>query len=252
MQLSVVDIYRNMTEQRSEMKLSYGAYALFFAYVEYWNNHGRFTNQISPRNSALCNYLGMSKPTFYKYRKELEDKGYIIVDSQTFQPDKDGRKSHSQGQGLQKPAVISLADWLIKSTDHEMTDLQDLSNIKESTFEVNNRIQELRKRDGLTQQQLANYLNKKGVSATRVTIARYEAGTRKPSDSVWNILSQYFHVPQSYIKNSGIQGENLNLDMNSCKSLIEYIYNKSKHNNPIATFCYQSICSFLLKYRSFL
>lgn len=124
MQLSVVDIHRNMTKRRSEMKLSYGAYALFYAYVDYWNNHGRFTNQISPRNSALCNYLGMSKPTFYKYRKELEDKGYIIVDSQTFKPDKDGKKKHAQGHGRQKPAIISLADWLIESDKVTIADPQ--------------------------------------------------------------------------------------------------------------------------------
>lgn len=70
-----------------------------------------------------------------------------------------------------------------------------------------NRIKELREKSGLTQQDLSNLLKTKNISATRVTIARYEAGTRIPNENVWNALAQIFKVPTSYVKGKGIRGE---------------------------------------------
>lgn len=43
-----------------------------------------------------------------------------------------------------------------------------------------NRIKELREKNYFTQQDLSNLLKNKNISATRVTIARYEAGSRIP------------------------------------------------------------------------
>lgn len=70
-----------------------------------------------------------------------------------------------------------------------------------------NRIKELREKNYYTQQDLSDLLQTKGVSATRVTIARYEAGTRVPNKNVWQALAKIFNVPESYVKGEGIRGE---------------------------------------------
>lgn len=63
-----------------------------------------------------------------------------------------------------------------------------------------NRIKELRKKSSLTQQDLSKLLKTEDISATRVTIARYEAGNRTPKESVWKALAEIFKVPVSYVK----------------------------------------------------
>lgn len=70
-----------------------------------------------------------------------------------------------------------------------------------------NRIKELREQNNFTQQDLSNLLKNKNISATRVTIARYEAGSRVPNEDVWQALAEIFNVPKSYVKGEGIRGE---------------------------------------------
>lgn len=70
-----------------------------------------------------------------------------------------------------------------------------------------NRIKELREKNYFTQQDLSDLLKNKNVSATRVTIARYEAGSRVPNEEVWKALAEIFKVPVSYVKGEGIRGE---------------------------------------------
>lgn len=111
---SIVDVFQNLNKEKRAL-LTDGEVSLLLEYIYFWNNHGRKTNMIAPRNSAICNVHGITKKTFYKRRKALEEKGFIKVESQQFQPLKDGKHRHMQGQGRQKPAVIRLADWLIKS-----------------------------------------------------------------------------------------------------------------------------------------
>lgn len=70
-----------------------------------------------------------------------------------------------------------------------------------------NRIKELREKNHLTQQDLSKLLKTKNISATRVTVARYEAGSRIPNEDVWKALAKIFKVPVSYVKGEGIRGE---------------------------------------------
>ena len=54
-----------------------------------------------------------------------------------------------------------------------------------------NRIKELREKNNFTQQDLSDLLKNKNISATRVTIARYEAGIMKsiiPPTRPWSVL----------------------------------------------------------------
>lgn len=46
-----------------------------------------------------------------------------------------------------------------------------------------------------------------GVSATRVTVARYEAGTRVPNEIVWETLARIFDTTVSFVKGDGIRIE---------------------------------------------
>ncbi|ART98239.1 MULTISPECIES: helix-turn-helix transcriptional regulator [Lactobacillus] len=70
-----------------------------------------------------------------------------------------------------------------------------------------NRIKELREKNNFTQQDLSDLLKNKNISATRVTIARYEAGSRVPNEEVWKALAEIFKVPVPYVKGEGIRGE---------------------------------------------
>lgn len=106
--LSIVDVLQNLNREK-RMTLSAEEYRLLMEYIYYWNNHGRSTNVITPRNTAMCNSCSISKPTFYKYRKSLVEKGYITMKSFDF----------NSKAGRQKPAEISLAAWLIKSNKVE-------------------------------------------------------------------------------------------------------------------------------------
>ena len=58
-----------------------------------------------------------------------------------------------------------------------------------------NRIKEVRKRKGLSLQQVAV-----AVGVGNNTISRYETGKREPKLETWNKLADYFHVPVAYLK----------------------------------------------------
>lgn len=60
---------------------------------------------------------------------------------------------------------------------------------------INERIREIRKAAGLTQQALAEAL---GVSASN--IVSYEAGRRNPSDAVVELIVQKFHVSEAWLR----------------------------------------------------
>ena len=127
---TIVDVFQNLTREKRAM-LTDGEISVLLEYIQFWNNHGRKTNMIAPRNSAICNVHGISKKTFYKHRKGLVDKGFITVESRKFQPLKDGKHRHAQGQGRQKPAIVRLADWLIKSNKISVANEQKPQKTKE-------------------------------------------------------------------------------------------------------------------------
>lgn len=56
------------------------------------------------------------------------------------------------------------------------------------------RLKELRKEKGYTLEQMANDLN-----TTKVTLSRYENGTREPKSETLNVLSDYFNVSIDYL-----------------------------------------------------
>ena len=58
-----------------------------------------------------------------------------------------------------------------------------------------NRIKEVRKKKGLSLQQVAD-----AVGLGNNTISRYETGKREPKLETWNKLADYFHVPVAYLK----------------------------------------------------
>ena len=58
-----------------------------------------------------------------------------------------------------------------------------------------NRIKEVRKKKGLSLQQVAD-----AVGVGNNTISRYETGKREPKLETWNKLADYFHVPVAYLK----------------------------------------------------
>ncbi|MBE6022222.1 MAG: helix-turn-helix transcriptional regulator [Cellulosilyticum sp.] len=76
-----------------------------------------------------------------------------------------------------------------------------------SHMEVNNmsykfgtRLHECRKKKNLTQQQLADLVQtNNNITLSRITIARYEAGTREPDVSVLLALSDALNVPPSFL-----------------------------------------------------
>ena len=57
-----------------------------------------------------------------------------------------------------------------------------------------NRIKEVRKKKGLSLQQVAD-----AVGLGNNTISRYETGKREPKLETWNKLAEYFNVPTSYL-----------------------------------------------------
>lgn len=72
-----------------------------------------------------------------------------------------------------------------------------------------NRINEMRTKKGLSQKEFAkafsdfikNDENVKSVSYA--TISRWERGENEPKIETWNKLSDYFHIPVSYLRGSG-------------------------------------------------
>ena len=57
-----------------------------------------------------------------------------------------------------------------------------------------NRIKKVRKKKGLSLQQVAD-----AVGLGNNTISRYETGKREPKLETWNKLAEYFNVPTSYL-----------------------------------------------------
>lgn len=133
---SVVDVFQNLTREKRAM-LTDGEISVLLEYIQFWNNHGRKTNMSALRNSAICNVHGIRKKPFYKRRKGLADKGFITVESRKFQPLKDGRHRHAQGQGRQKPAIVRLADWLIKSNKISVDEQQTQKTEKKAVPKIN-------------------------------------------------------------------------------------------------------------------
>ena len=72
-----------------------------------------------------------------------------------------------------------------------------------------NRIKELRKKNYYTQEDLSKLLKNEGNSANRVTIARYEAGSRIPNDKTWKGLARIFNVPVNYVKGDGLRASSI-------------------------------------------
>ena len=134
MEYSILDVFRNLDREKRTL-LAAGEMSVLLEYIYFWNNHGRKNNRISPRNSAICNVCGFTKKTFYKYRKGLVEKGFIIVKSYPFKPVKDGKHKHAQGQGRQHPATISLADWLVKSNKVSVIHSEQ-KNISKKTLQI--------------------------------------------------------------------------------------------------------------------
>lgn len=98
-----------------------------------------------------------------------------------------------------------------------------------------NRIKELRKRKYYTQEDLSKLLKNEGISANRVTIARYESGSRVPNEKTWKSLAKIFDVPISYIKGEGLRANDI--PQKTLKLLVTTYYNndddyfKDLHSN---------------------
>ena len=60
---------------------------------------------------------------------------------------------------------------------------------------MKNRIKELRKRNGLTLEQLGQ-----AVGLKNNTLSQYENEKRKPKEEIWGKLANYFDVPVAYLK----------------------------------------------------
>lgn len=116
--LSICDVFQNMTFE-STRELTVNEQSLLFTYLQFWNWKGRNNNNITPRNSFLRKQMGVSEHTYYKARTGLKDKGFIVVATQKFNK-----------KGKQKPAIIQLADWLVKSNKIAVDDQQQPQNQK--------------------------------------------------------------------------------------------------------------------------
>lgn len=73
-----------------------------------------------------------------------------------------------------------------------------------------NRIKELRIKKGLSQKEFAKAFSdfvkddKNIKSVSYATISRWEHGENEPKTETWNKLSEYFHVPVSYLRGRGL------------------------------------------------
>lgn len=122
MQFSICDVYQNITFKKLE-ELTVNEQSLLLNYLLFWNWKGRKSNNITPRNSFLRKQMGVSENTYYKARKGLRDKGFILVETQRFNK-----------KGKQKPAIIRLAEWIIRSNKVDVTTQQ--SNQKTEQKEI--------------------------------------------------------------------------------------------------------------------
>lgn len=62
----------------------------------------------------------------------------------------------------------------------------------------------IRERLGFTQDQLAKYLNDKGLKISRGTIAKYESGVNFPSHETLKRLAQYLNVSVEFLSGNGL------------------------------------------------
>lgn len=125
--LTIIDVFQDLTFEKLR-DLTTKEQALLLNYLLFWNWKGRKNNSITPRNRFLQNQMGVCENTYLDARAGLEDKGFITVDSNQGY-DKKGKK---------KPAVVSLAAWLIKSNKITMND-QQASNQKTQSKEKQTR-----------------------------------------------------------------------------------------------------------------
>lgn len=102
-ELTIVNVFQNVKFKNVE-ELTVNEQSLLLNYLLFWNWKGRDNNSITPRNKLLQKQMGVSENTYYKARKGLKEKGFIVVETQKFNK-----------KGKQKPAVIRLAEWIIKS-----------------------------------------------------------------------------------------------------------------------------------------
>lgn len=69
--------------------------------------------------------------------------------------------------------------------------------------ETLNRIKELRKKRGLSLEQLSSELGKQGCYISSSSLSKYERDARKPKIENWVALSNYFSVPTPYLQGFG-------------------------------------------------
>lgn len=85
---------------------------------------------------------------------------------------------------------------------------------------IGDRICELRKDNGMTQDDLAKYLN-----VTRASISNYEKGVNEPSLQIIIKLSKLFNVSSDYLLELTKEKYNLNFENKDNRELIFKIFN---------------------------
>lgn len=70
-----------------------------------------------------------------------------------------------------------------------------------------NRIKKLRNQNLYTQEDLKKLLENIGISINRATIAKYENGSRIPTDKIWQGLAETFNVPINYVKGTDLRSK---------------------------------------------
>lgn len=87
-----------------------------------------------------------------------------------------------------------------------------------------NRIKEVRKKKGLSLQQVAD-----AVGVGNNTISRYETGKREPKLGTWQALANFFNVTVPYLQ--GIDEETYDLKFATKKEAIDFIHKIMKVQN---------------------
>lgn len=92
--------------------------------------------------------------------------------------------------------------------------------LTEDDLMIGDRICELRKDNGMTQDDLAKYLN-----VTRASISNYEKGVNEPSLQIIIKLSKLFNVSSDYLLELTKEKYNLNFENKDNRELIFKIFN---------------------------
>lgn len=87
-----------------------------------------------------------------------------------------------------------------------------------------NRIKEVRKKKGLSLQQVAD-----AVGVGNNTISRYETGKREPKLETWQALANFFNVTVPYLQ--GIDKEIYDLKFPTQQEAIDFIHQIMKAQN---------------------